>query len=288
MRRRRRRHRPGAVGLRGRPERRRRHLRAGSSTHGVPAAYAEEAAGAGSVVHEHLTSLAARAAVGEHGLVALDWHSGNRSVLVDHELSGLVVGLTLATRPEEVYRALLEATAFGTRKIVESFETAGVPVARVRRRRRAAEEPLPHAALRRRDPPSAVADRLRAGAGARLGDPRRGRRRRLPGRPAAAARRWARRARPCTCPDAARADAYDALYAEYRRLHDYFGARRQRRDAPAARDPAGGGRGDVTIATRAAAVAAAREVARCTPSSCATGWSPGRAATSRPACPGRT
>ena len=66
--------------------------------------------------------------VGEHGLVALDWHSGNRSVLVDHELSGLVVGLTLGTRPEEIYRALLEATAFGTRKIIESFQAAGVPV----------------------------------------------------------------------------------------------------------------------------------------------------------------
>ena len=49
-------------------------------------------------------------------------------MLVDHELSGLVVGLTLATRPEDTYRALLEATAFGTRKIVEAFDEAGVPV----------------------------------------------------------------------------------------------------------------------------------------------------------------
>ena len=60
--------------------------------------------------------------IGEHGLVALDWHSGNRSVLVDHELSGMIVGLTLATRPEDVYRALIEATAFGTRTIIEAFE----------------------------------------------------------------------------------------------------------------------------------------------------------------------
>ena len=79
-------------------------------------------------VHELLTERAAAQAVGEHGLVALDWHSGNRSVLVDHDLSGLVVGLTLATRPEDVYRALLEATAFGTRTIVETFDGAGVPV----------------------------------------------------------------------------------------------------------------------------------------------------------------
>jgi L-ribulokinase len=89
--------------------------------HSVPPAYVEAAQAAGRSVHEHLTELAAAQAVGEHGLVALDWHSGNRSVLVDHELSGVVVGTTLATRPEDVYRALLEATAFGTRVIVEAF-----------------------------------------------------------------------------------------------------------------------------------------------------------------------
>jgi L-ribulokinase len=94
----------------------------------VPARYAEEAAAAGKSVHQHLTDLAADQPVGGHGLVALDWHSGNRSVLVDHELSGLVVGTTLTTRTEEVYRALLEATAFGTRKIVETFAASGVPV----------------------------------------------------------------------------------------------------------------------------------------------------------------
>ena len=65
---------------------------------------------------------------GAHGLVALDWHSGNRSVLVDHELSGAVVGLTLRHAPEDVYRALIEATAFGARTIVETFESSGLPV----------------------------------------------------------------------------------------------------------------------------------------------------------------
>jgi L-ribulokinase len=94
----------------------------------VPATYAEEARRAGKSLHEHLTDLAAAQEVGEHGLIALDWHSGNRSVLVDHELSGLVVGLTLATRPEDQYRALLEATAFGTRVIIEAFRDAGVRV----------------------------------------------------------------------------------------------------------------------------------------------------------------
>ena len=94
----------------------------------VPPAYHEQAAERGITVHELLSELAAQQEVGEHGLVALDWHSGNRSVLVDHELSGVVVGQTLATKAEDVYRALLEATAFGTRVIIDTFTDAGVPV----------------------------------------------------------------------------------------------------------------------------------------------------------------
>ena len=95
----------------------------------MPETYVQAAAdGAGRSVHEHLTDLAFAEPAGAHGLVALDWHSGNRSVLVDHELSGVVIGQTLATRPEQGYRALLEATAFGTRMIVETFGAAGVPV----------------------------------------------------------------------------------------------------------------------------------------------------------------
>jgi L-ribulokinase len=94
----------------------------------VPPAYHEAAAAGGISLHEHLSALAAEQAPGEHGLLALDWHSGNRSVLVDHELSGLVLGQTLATRPEDLYRALMEATAYGTRVIVEAFAEAGVPV----------------------------------------------------------------------------------------------------------------------------------------------------------------
>ena len=94
----------------------------------VPPSHHEEAAERGISVHDLLSAKAADAPVGAHGLVALDWHSGNRSVLVDHSLSGVLVGTTLATRPEEVYRALVEATAFGTRTIIEAFTSAGVPV----------------------------------------------------------------------------------------------------------------------------------------------------------------
>src|ERR1017187_4721798 len=99
--------------------------------HGVPAHYVEQAAAAGVSVHELLTELCRPQAIGEHGLIALDWHSGNRSVLVDHELSGLLVGQTLATRAPDIYRALLEATAFGTRTIIEAFNASGVPVTKL-------------------------------------------------------------------------------------------------------------------------------------------------------------
>ena len=94
----------------------------------VPQRYFDEAKAAGKSVHQHLTDLAADEATGAHGLVALDWHSGNRSVLVDHELSGTILGLTLITTAEQVYRALLESTAYGTRMIVDTFAKSGVPV----------------------------------------------------------------------------------------------------------------------------------------------------------------
>jgi L-ribulokinase len=94
----------------------------------VPQKYFDDAKSAGKSVHQYLTDLAAEEAVGAHGLVALDWHSGNRSVLVDHELSGLVLGTTLTTTAEQIYRALLESTAFGTRMIVDTFNASGVPV----------------------------------------------------------------------------------------------------------------------------------------------------------------
>ncbi|MBP2327433.1 L-ribulokinase [Kibdelosporangium banguiense] len=94
----------------------------------VPPEYHEQAQAKGLTVHEYLTELAAAQGIGEHGLLALDWHNGNRSVLVDHELAGLIIGQTLATRPEESYRALLEATAFGTRMIIDTFIDSGIPV----------------------------------------------------------------------------------------------------------------------------------------------------------------
>ena len=183
--------------------------------------FVDRAAGGSS--HEELSELAAAQPVGAHGLVALDWHSGNRSVLVDHDLSGLIVGLTLQTRPEDIYRALVEATAFGTRVIVEAFESAGVPVrdfivaggllqngfvmqvyADVLRR------PL-HVIGSAQGPAlgSALHAAVAAGAHADI---------------VAASAAMGRVERDVWKPDPGRADAYDALFAVYRQLHDEFGA----------------------------------------------------------------
>jgi L-ribulokinase len=81
--------------------------------------------------HESLTRRAARLKPGQSGLLALDWHNGNRTVLVDQRLTGLILGLTLHTKPEEIYRALIEATAFGARTIVERFKEYGVKIREV-------------------------------------------------------------------------------------------------------------------------------------------------------------
>jgi L-ribulokinase len=81
--------------------------------------------------HASLTAEAEQLRPGESGLLALDWWNGNRTVLVDQRLTGLVLGLTLHTTPPEIYRALVEATAFGARVIMERYEAYGIPVERV-------------------------------------------------------------------------------------------------------------------------------------------------------------
>jgi len=212
----------------------------------VPPSYVAAAAAAGEGLHEHLTRLAAAQEVGEHGLVALDWHSGNRSVLVDHELSGLVVGLTLATRPEDVYRALLEATAFGTRVIVETFRDSGVPVEELVVAGGLAKNDLlmqvyadvtrmPLSVIDSQQGPalgSAIHAAVAAGA--------------YPDVPTAA-KAMGKVRRGVYQPDEPRATAYDELYAVYLSLHDHFGrATTTMRDLRAIRRQAVGRRLDTT------------------------------------------
>jgi L-ribulokinase len=81
--------------------------------------------------HKALTAKATKLMPGQSGLMALDWNNGNRTILVDQRLTGLVVGLTLHTKPEEIYRALIEATAFGALTIINRFEEYGLQVQEV-------------------------------------------------------------------------------------------------------------------------------------------------------------
>ena len=188
----------------------------------VPGSYFEQAENSGLSVHEYLTSLAAAQSVGQHGLIALDWHSGNRSVLVDHELSGVVVGQTLSTTAEDGYRALLESTAFGTRMIVETFRDSGVPVSEfivagglltnsflmqvysdVTR--------LPLSVIDSDQGPalgSAIHAAVAAGAYSSVGE---------------ASEAMGRVKKAVYTPNEEASQAYDSLYADYVLLHDYFG-----------------------------------------------------------------
>jgi len=194
---------------------------------GLPEAYHDEARRRGLDAHALLQEKAARLAVGESGLLALDWWNGNRSVLVDAALSGLLIGATLATTPEEIYRALIEATAYGTRVIVEAFERNGVPVDEVVACGGLAEKSplilqiyadvtgLPFAVSGSDQTPALGAAMFGAvAAGPAIG-----------GHASieAAARAMARRRPDTYRPIPANRDAYDVLYREYVRLHDYFG-----------------------------------------------------------------
>jgi len=94
----------------------------------IPAAYQDEANQRGMDIHKLLEEKASQQKPGEHGLLALDWWNGNRSVLVDVDLTGMLVGMTLATKAEDIYHALIEATAYGTRLIIDTFQSKGVLV----------------------------------------------------------------------------------------------------------------------------------------------------------------
>lgn len=195
--------------------------------HGVPPRYHDAARERGVDVHAVLEADAARLRPGESGLLALDWWNGNRSILVDAELSGLLVGATLATEAPEIYRALIEATAFGTRLIIDTFEGSGVAVndivtcgglpdrnrllmqiyadvtGRPLRIAASSQTPALGSAMF-----AAVAAGPAAGGYATIEE---------------ASRRMARLRDVVYVPNEAHRGVYDALYAEYVRLHDLFG-----------------------------------------------------------------
>jgi L-ribulokinase len=195
----------------------------------VPPRYHELARERGVDVHELLEAEAAELQPGESGLLALDWWNGNRSVLVDADLRGLLVGMTLATRAPEIYRALIEATAFGTRVIADAFERGGVPVDRI-----VAAGGLPErntllmqiyadvtgrrifVAGSKQAPALGAAMFGAVAAGAALGGF---------DSIADAAERMGRLSDTTYEPNHAHRETYDALYGEYLRLHDLFGRR---------------------------------------------------------------
>ncbi|GIM98191.1 ribulokinase [Paractinoplanes toevensis] len=185
----------------------------------VPASYTEKAGGD---VHSYLSELASRQPVGAHGLIALDWHSGNRSPLVDHELSGVIIGQTLATKPEDQYRALVEATAYGTRLIIETFRASGVEVNELIVTGGLQKNPflmqiyadvtrMPISLLDSEQGPALGSALHAAVAAGAYPDIR------------AAAAAMGRVVHGAWTPDPGNADRYDALYAEYQTLVDYFG-----------------------------------------------------------------
>ncbi len=188
----------------------------------VPPAYHEEAAGRDISLHQLLTEKAADQEIGQHGLIALDWHNGNRSILVDANLSGLLIGQTLTTTPEDVYRAILESTAFGFRTIIESFTAAGVEINEVI----AAGGLLKNAFLMQmfsdvtRKPLSLAVSGYAGALGAAIhGAVAAGV---YPDVPAAAAA-MGQKVPNAYLPNEAAAAEYDKLYAEYQELHDHYG-----------------------------------------------------------------
>lgn len=193
----------------------------------LPAAYTRQAAAEGTDIYHFLREKAQKLRPGASGLLALDWWNGNRSVLVDVDLSGMMLGMTLQTRPEEIYRALIEATAYGTRMIVENYREHGVPV----------EEFYASGGISQKDPlamqiysdvldmPVHIAG---SGQGPALGSAIFASR--AAGAAAGgyddifeAARHMGRVKAAVYRPAAENAAVYNRLFAEYRALHDYFG-----------------------------------------------------------------
>ena len=189
----------------------------------VPADYTAEAKEKGVSLHALLTEKAAALSVGESGLLALDWWNGNRSVLVNASLSGMILGLTLGTKPEEIYRTLLEATAFGLRVILERYEESGLAVRDICAAGGiAGKNPLMmqiYADVLNR--PIAVAGTPQAGArgSAIYASVAAGLYKTL----TVAADHFARPHSRVYTPISENVVAYDRLYREYKTLHDYFG-----------------------------------------------------------------
>jgi L-ribulokinase len=193
----------------------------------APAAYQEEAEVRGIDLHQLLEEKAALQVPGEHGLLALDWWNGNRSVLVDADLTGMLLGATLSTRAEDIYRALIEATAYGTRTIIDTFEENGVAVSEI-----VACGGLPernkllmqiYADVTGREIRVSASQQTPALGSAMFGAVAAGREAGGYDTIFEAVPHMARLKDEVYRPIAEHTAVYDQIYAEYVRLHDYFG-----------------------------------------------------------------
>lgn len=195
--------------------------------HCAPAHIAREAEQNGRSVYEELEARADELKPGEAGVLALDWWKGNRSVLMDARLSGLIAGLTLDTRPEHIYRGIVESTVFGTRRIVESYPQGGVPVNEVVMcggliERSPMFGQISADALNRRIKVAASSQTVALGS-AMFGAVAAGSAEGGFDSIEEAAERMVRPHKAEYQPNSESAAVYDRLYALYRRLHDHFG-----------------------------------------------------------------
>ena len=189
----------------------------------IPESYTVEARERGISIHKFLREKAQGLKVGESGLIALTWFNGNRNILVDADLSGMIVGLKINTRPEEIYRAIIEGTAFGTRVIIDNYTEHGIEIggicacggislkdemlmqiyADVTNRPIRVTSTLQTASLG-----CAVYAAYAAGIYSSIPE---------------AAKNMSKPAARVYYPDPENVKLYDRLYAEYKKLHDYFG-----------------------------------------------------------------
>ena len=193
----------------------------------VPESYEERARHEGINIHTLLEREASRLDVGESGLIALDWWNGNRAVLVDVDLMGMMLGMTLQTRPEEMYRALIEATAYGTRMIIENFVQGGLPVERIFAAGGIAQKNAMlmqiYADVTGREIRIGQSTQAPAVGSAMFGAVAAGAEAGGYGTIEEAAREMGKVQEKVYRPIPENAAVYDRLYAEYKQLHDYFG-----------------------------------------------------------------
>lgn len=189
----------------------------------VPQSYTAEAEGRGISIHALLREKAQKLQPGESRLLALDWWSGNRSVLKKDNLTGMILGLNMQTRPEEIYRALIEATAYGTRMIIENYENHGIPVTGI----------CAAGGIAQKDPMMMQIYADVTGREIRVGHTTQAAARGIAMYAAVAAgafddvlqaaAQYAREPLTTYRPVKENQQTYEALYQEYRILHDYFG-----------------------------------------------------------------